>query len=397
MSVGGQASRSRLRPVGAPVFAIKQTRVHAATDGLHFADSLEVVVYPPGMLALQAVIGSDAFACLLTLACSCRVDADHRLVVDGGAAALGRHLCWARDKTSRVLARLETAGFVFREQHVVSGGGNKASFGRQLIVLDQSLYSATSSPTESVDLTQCDEMQKVGSSGAAICGTGESNPDAARCDAGRSGAAIDRTTSISAGRSGAVDDGTARDSSIHVHDDEKSKTSTWDDSADLSALRVNLRVALREIGFVNPDQFVAENDPEFLAQALNVVRDPRRNIANPGGYLRKLVQSGVLPAAVTRVDNRTVTPSRSKEGPPRLSPSPPTRAVRGEPANDTDEDHVPLAELLEALSVPIRDQLTQQVADNLAKLPHVDASRPAYERVFNGELRRLLTELNQTG
>lgn len=166
----------------------------------------------------------------------------------------------------------------------------------------------------------------------------------------------------------------------------------------MSALRVNLRVALREIGFVNPDQFVAENDPEFLAQALNVVRDPRRNIANPGGYLRKLVQSGVLPAAVTRVDNnRTVTPSHSKEGPPRLSPSPPPRAVRGEPANDTEEDRVPLAELLEALSAPIRDQLTQQVADNLAKLPHVDASRPAYERVFNGELRRLLTELNQTG
>lgn len=390
MSVGEQTSRGRLHPVGAPVFAIKQTRVHAATDGLHFADSLEVVVYPPGMLALQAVIGSDAFACLLTLACSCRVDADHRLVVDGGAAALGRHLCWARDKTSRVLARLETAGFVFREQHVVAGGGNKASFGRQLIVLDQSLYSATSSPTESVDLTQCDEMQEVGSSGAAICGTGEVTPDAAHRGAGRSGAARDRTATISAGQSGAEYCGTARDSSIHVHDDENSKTSTWDDNADLSALRVNLRVALREIGFVNPDQFVAENDPKFLAQALNVVRDPRRNITNPGGYLRKLVQSGVLPKAVTEVgDKRAVAP-------PSPEPSPPTGRGRGEPVGDAD-DAVPLAELLEALPAPIRDQLTQQVVDDLAKLPHIDASRPAYERVFNGELRRLLTELHQTG
>lgn len=387
MNVGDQASRGRLHPVGAPVFAIKQTRVHAATDGLHFADSLEVVVYPPGMLALQAVIGSDAFACLLTLACSCRVDADHRLVVDGGAAALGRHLCWARDKTSRVLARLETAGFVFREQHVLAGGGNKASFGRQLIVLDQSLYSATSSPTESVDLTQRDVLPGAGSSAAAICGTGETTPDAAHRDAGQSGAANRSNTTISAGQCGAGNCGTAGDSSIHVHDDENSKTSTWDDSADLSALRVNLRVALREIGFVNPDQFVAENDPEFLAQALNVVRDPRRSITNPGGYLRKLVQSGVLPKAVTGVgDKRAVAP-------PRPQPSPPTGRGREEPVDDA----VPLAELLEALPAPIRDQLTQQVADDLAKLPHIDASRPAYERVFNGELRRLLTELHQTG
>ena len=95
-------------------------------------------------------VGPEAMMVLLEVAALAYIDSDGRLVADTNAGDLAQrvagaepgapaHRGWSRQPVNDMLARLEAAGFVVREQHSTFDG-SRSTFGTGRVVLSPRLY-----------------------------------------------------------------------------------------------------------------------------------------------------------------------------------------------------------------------------------------------------------------
>lgn len=320
-------------PVGPSlVFEVLKSMAAYSTDGIApTPGGLKVTVMSAPALELQRSLGAKLFSALFTLICMAGDDG-HQLIVDANATQLGEQLGCSRQKAGEMVTQLELAGFLTREQaRGVAGRADR--FGRGRYVLCPALYRAVERRST---ITHSDRL------------LGDPGTDVTKADSGGFPAGVGkadvRAAAVSepviggerAGRTG----GSFSDNGIrsHPHEDEMNEdhSSSLTTDARLTPALIGGVPAEEIVGLlaawrmVDAERVVAATDPGLLAACLREVEAGvgEKRIPNPGGYLRKLIQTGG-PAWFQRSTPPPADARPRPADPPRQTPPPALTADPG--------------------------------------------------------------------
>ena len=234
----------------------------------------EVVTHPGPAMALMREVGADGFVLLTTLACLAASDHTGRLVVTGGRERVRVVLGWGREKMIRVFNEVAAAGFVSSEQQQYARSDGQRRFSQSRLILSTVLYQP--------------DGQRFPNIGKPDTGkTNDTFPDVSKPDNGET---IEESPAVgkpdtgnlatnNAGEPAVGFPGAANPDTMNDFDDEKESSS--------------LIHALAVLGFSEAREVVRSNPRDELITKLTFVQHNLATIANPGGYLRRLLATDV--------------------------------------------------------------------------------------------------------
>lgn len=430
-----------LRVVPSLVFDVTRTvgTLTTAAFGPGYV-STQVTLMSNAALGLQRDLGPELFTVLLVLAMSADEERGG-LVVDSATAALTAQTGWGRQKCSRLLTQLETAGFLRSEQQRIPNDKGKLTFAYMRTWLTPELYQTTE---RRLTIATAPPVSGAGASAVGNWNNGPTLSADAFCVSGTSVGAERDNEGVGAGQSADAFPDTEPPRHHHGDEDEDDFHSPGGDEDEQPAARSAVRSANADFAGMRPalprelrssaalayatqpasarpavrtnvaevrrmsayqteellrswrvfgaQHLVRDTPPQVLAEAIAATTDRLDSVANPGAYFRQLLrQASPALRSTTAQPGTPAIPSQ----PSQVAPPVPSSSTAAHELDAAPPPPPSIPEVLESMSPFERDEVHSLVAADVSAATWLNG-RPERLRV-GFEQDRLAARLRDRG